>query len=108
MIKCDCDERMGIEINSYELFKELKEFFERQVKETIFCEVPVELPYFQGYNLPLEKIKDEYKWYADKWYRCNRCGTLWELVYPDFPAKGFVRKFEDGKYYTKGAESEYK
>lgn len=30
------------------------------------------------------------EWYANKWYRCNKCGTLWEFNYPDFPAKGFV------------------
>ena len=31
-------------------------------------------------------------------YKCNVCGCLWEFEYPDFPAKGFVRKFENGKY----------
>ena len=36
--------------------------------------------------------------YADKWYKCKCCGTLWEFLYPDFPMKGFVRKFPDGKY----------
>ena len=48
-----------------------------------------------------QEVKDEYKWYADKWYKCKCCGTLWEFRYPDFPAKGFVRKFEDGVYYLK-------
>ena len=41
------------------------------------------------------------KWYADKWYKCNVCGTLWEFRYPDFPTRGFVRKFPDGKYTGK-------
>lgn len=108
MKKCDCDERMGIEINSFVLFKDLKDFFEKQLKEGVFYEVPVELPYFQGYNLPVEEIKDDFKWYADKWYRCSVCGTLWEFLYPEFPAKGFIRKFADGKYYTKGVEHGYK
>lgn len=28
MIQCDCDERIGVKINSWNLFKELKKFFE--------------------------------------------------------------------------------
>ena len=105
MIKCDCDERIGIEINSYQLFLELKTFFEEQVKKGIFLDVPVEKPYFQGYNLPLDEIRNEYKWYADKWYKCRSCGNLWEFKYPDFPAKGFVRKFKEGQYQTKETNS---
>lgn len=101
MINCDCHERIGIEINSYQLLLELKTFFEEQVKKGLFLELPVVEPYFQGYNLPPDKVKDEYKWYADKWYKCKKCGTLWEIKYPDFPAKGFVRKFADGKYQMK-------
>lgn len=42
-----------------------------------------------------ERVK---AWFAIKWYRCNVCGCLWELNYPDFSAKGFVRKFSDGIY----------
>ena len=44
------------------------------------------------------KVYDPLYWYADKWYRCNACGTLWEFQYPNFPAAGEVRKFEDGIY----------
>lgn len=101
MKQCDCDERIGIEINSYQLFQELKKFFEEQVRNGIFLDIPVKLPYFCGYGLKLEEVRDEYKWYADKWYKCKYCGTLWEFKYPDFPAKGFVRKFSDGEYYIK-------
>lgn len=98
MKQCDCDERIGIEINSFQLYEELKNFFEKQVKDEVFCDVPVKLPYFYGYNLKPEEVKDEFKCYADKWYKCKNCGTLWEFKYPDFPAKGFVRKFADGRY----------
>lgn len=98
MKQCDCYERVGIDINSFRLFQELKIFFEKQVEEDIFCEVPVELPYFCGYGLKIEETNDNYKRYANKWYRCKACGTLWEFNYPDFPVKGFVRKFPDGKY----------
>ena len=98
---CDCNERVGIEINSFQLYEELKSFFEYQVREGIFCDIPVELPYFCGYNLDPKEVKDEFKWYADRWYKCKSCGTLWEFRYPDFPAKGFVRKFSDGEYRIK-------
>lgn len=101
MRSCDCNERVGIEINSYQLFMELKKFFEEQVENEVFIDVPVEKPYFQGYNLSQDMIKDEYKWYADRWYKCRECGTLWEFKYPDFPAKGFVRKFENGQHQLK-------
>ena len=33
MTKCDCNERIGIKINSWKQFEELKEFFEEQVKK---------------------------------------------------------------------------
>ena len=93
-MKCDCAERIGIRINSYNFFIELKEFFKGQVQKGIFEDVPVEEPYYIGYS----EDSDPLYWYADKWYRCNACGTLWEFRYPDFPAVGRVRKFEDGIY----------
>ena len=49
-MKCDCAERIGIEINSYKFFIELKEFFEGQVQKGIFEDVPVEEPYYIGYS----------------------------------------------------------
>ena len=49
MMKCDCAERIGIEINSYKFFIELKEFFEEQAQKGIFEDVPVEEPYYIGY-----------------------------------------------------------
>ncbi len=102
MNQCDCDERIGIEINSFELYEELRKIFLNiKSKKVCFCDIPVESPYFCGYGLKPEEVKDEFKWYADKWYKCKCCGTLWEFRYPDFPAKGFVRKFSDGKYRIK-------
>lgn len=97
MIICDCNERISIEINSYQLFVETKHFFEVQVKRGIFIDIPVEKPYYVGYNSKGET----FNWYANKWYKCMRCGTLWEFRYPDFPAKGFVKKFPGGQYQLK-------
>lgn len=94
-LKCDCEERYGIDINSSKTFEEIRTFFSEQVKKGLFLEIdPVE-PYYIGYS---ELQKKNIKWYATKWYKCNNCGCLWEFQYPDFPAKGFVRKFKDGKY----------
>lgn len=93
MIKCDCKERIGIEIQAWDQFEELKAFFESQVERGIFSEIPVKKPYYTGYgNFHTSE------WYADKWYRCNVCKTLWEMKYPDFPAHGFVHKFPRGKH----------
>ena len=94
--QCDCAKRVGITINSYQLFEELQTFFEEQVKKGIFQEAEVEEPYALTSN-----GIEEMKWYATKWYRCNCCGCLWEFNYPDFPSLGFVRKFANGKYEMK-------
>lgn len=94
MTRCDCDERIGIEINSWKQFEELKVFFEKQVAKGLFVEVSVEKPYYIGYSIDGKAMK----WYADKWYRCLECGVLWEFVYPDFPAQGSVRKLSADDY----------
>lgn len=91
--KCDCDERTGIEISTVKTFEELKVYFNEQVESKVFEDIPVAEPFYVG-NGKFQSIS----WYADKWYKCNICGCLWEFDYPDFPAKGFVRKFEDGIY----------
>lgn len=94
---CDCNERVGLEINTQKKFEDLKSFFTQQVNKGIFKAVQIESPYYIGVNLNNQKIQ----WYADKWYKCKNCGCLWEVKYPDFPAKGFVRKFADGIYHQK-------
>lgn len=90
-LRCDCEERVGVEINSMALFEELKEFFSRQVGLGIFQDIPVKKPFYR-------------RSYADKWYLCRVCGCLWEFIYPDFPAKGKVRKFSDGTYFDEDEE----
>lgn len=93
--KCDCNERIGVDISTQKGFMELKDFFNQQVKNRIFKEVPVKEPFYVGEG-KLESIS----WYANKWYKCSYCGCLWELEYPDFPAKGFTKKFEDAVHKT--------
>lgn len=88
IISCDCNERIGAKINSWKQFEELKAFFEKQVSTGVFIEVPVEQPYYTGYNTEGKVIN----WYADKWYKCACCGVLWEFIYPDFPAQGEIKK----------------
>jgi len=97
MILCDCKERVETKIDSMKLFDDLKAFFEKQVEKGVFSDVKVSQPYYVGHDVD----GSEMMWYADKWYKCNECGVLWEVTYPDFPALGFVRKFEDGKYHPK-------
>ena len=76
------------------LFQELKEFFDSQVKAGIFIEEDVKIPFYIWKGNGEEK-----EWYATKWYKCLQCSCLWEFDYPDFPASGFVRKFDDGIYH---------
>lgn len=95
-IICECVERYPIKINSYLLFEEIKSYFENQVNCGIYEDIPVDAPFYSGYS---ELSKKDIKWFATKWYKCKICGCLWEFNYPDFPAQGFVRKFEDGQYH---------
>lgn len=95
---CDCDERIGVRIDSGKQFEELKSFFEEQVEKGIFVEKPVKKPYYVAREGILRKLK----WYADKLYQCEVCGVLWEFIYPDFPSRGYVRKFNSDRDYKKG------
>lgn len=94
MRECDCKERIGVKINSWKQFEELKSFFDGQVEKGVFIETPVETPYYIGYCAN----GDEMKWYANKWYKCLACKTRWEFIFPDFPAQGSVRKMEADGY----------
>lgn len=94
MIKCDCEDRIGIIIESNKMFKSLQTFFREQVEKGVFYEIPVKTPLYIGKGASGEVLE----WYADKLYKCNICGTLWEFQYPNFPAYGEIRKFEDGIY----------
>lgn len=92
-LKCDCNERVGIEIDSAKLFVAMKQFFEEQVENGTFYEETNKQPYYIWSD-----GVDRYVYIATKWYRCNCCGCLWEFNYPDFPECGFIRKFDDGTY----------
>ena len=94
MKQCDCTDRIGIKVETIKQFNQLKEFFCEKTKENLFEEIKVTLPYYEGHDRNGNIIK----WYADRWYRCKICGTIWEFQYPEFPACGEVRKinlFED-------------
>lgn len=93
---CDCNERVGISIDSVKRFEALKAFFEAQKNADVFEELKPNIPFYSWKNGD-RKVE----WYATKWYKCNCCNCLWEFVYPDFPGKGFVRKFPDGIYKPK-------
>ena len=67
---------------------DVKNFFEEKEKEGVFREVPVQKPYYIGFGTNGKAIE----WYADKWYKCYICNVTWEFIYPDFPARGEVRK----------------
>ncbi len=94
---CECSERYETKIDTWKLFEEIKSYFEEQVSLGVYEDISVTEPYYVG-----QSDAQTIKWYADKWYRCKICGCLWEFVYPDFPANGFVRKFPDGVYRERG------
>lgn len=87
--KCECVQRTETEINSIKCLNEINDFFEQQTNAGIFIVLEPQKPYFRSGDM---------KWFADVWYKCRECGCLWEVIYPDFPACGRVRKFPDGIY----------
>lgn len=96
-IECECSERYETKIDTWKMFEEIKSFFEEQVSLGIYEDISVTKPYYVGKS-DIQTLE----WYADKWYKCKNCRCLWEFVYPDFPANGFVRKFPDGVYRERG------
>ncbi len=92
-LKCECCNRYETEINSVKTFNEIKLFFDEQAKNGVYSEERVLCPYYVWVD-----DKEQAEHYATKWYRCMVCGCLWEFKYPDFPANGFVKKYENGTY----------
>ncbi len=91
MVRCDCNEKSEININSLKYFEEIKIFFKEQIERGVFAEITVEKPYHIGHDINGKEMR----WYADKWYKCLKCGIVWEFVYPDFPAQGYVKKIHN-------------
>ena len=92
-LKCECSNRYEMDINSISDFNEINMFFDEQVKKGIYLEEQAIRPYYVWTD-----GKDYKEYYATKWYKCMACGCLWEFKFPDFPAKGFVKKYVDGIY----------
>ena len=96
-VKCECDKRFETDIHTQIEFLSIRSFFENELEKNVFYEIKPELPYYTWKQGAIEK-----QWYATKWYKCRICGCLWEFQHPDFPAKGFVRKFPSGLYIERG------
>lgn len=94
-IVCDCNERIGTTIDSIKMENYIKKWSSENLEKGIFKELEVSTPYYVG-----KGVTQTIKWYADKWYSCCSCGTFWEIIYPDFPANGEVRKFISGEKYV--------
>lgn len=75
-------------INSFKLFKELREIFENPDE---FDDIKVEKK--------LQIIGDDGKvamqWYPTKWYKNRVTGVIWSFDYPDFPAQGSLYKLDE-------------
>ena len=96
-LKCECKTLHEWNISTSKELDETKSYFRTRTQSGLYTEVSVTEPYYSW------RTEKEYrKWFADKWYVCNSCGCLWEVVYPEFPAKGFVRKFSDEIYHERG------
>lgn len=96
-INCECTERIGIEIDSFRLFEEIKGFFQEEVNKGVFEDLSDYSRIWYKHGGTETKILRD----TIKHYKCRMCGCLWEFRYPEFPASGRVRKFSDGIYHEK-------
>ena len=93
MKNCNCKERYSTIIDSWDLFVEVKSFLEDELNKDVFEDITMVKPIDCG-----KDEKGEPVWhYTQRLFKCQRCGCLWALRYPDFPAFGFVGKYLDGK-----------
>ena len=92
---CECDERVATDIDSFNEFEEIRDFFQNQVDKKIYNDLSdyKKIWYQHGGN-----ERSVYR-LTTKVYKCNICGCLWEFNYPEFPMLGSVRKFADGVYH---------
>lgn len=88
MSECKCKILDECKISTFQQFKELKSIIEELLVSDYLKEVEVKKPYYVG----IDGQGNEVKWFANKWYKCNKCGTIWEILFPDFPMTGNVRK----------------
>ena len=94
-VECECNERYAAVIDTWKLFMEVKSFLEDGLAKGVFKDVTIVPPLDFGKNEAGEQI-----WhYTQRLFKCNICGCLWDLGYPDFPAPGHVWKFSDGIYH---------
>lgn len=96
-MSCDCKDIGELSIDRLNDFQKMIELFENECQKGIFREIVPQQPYYTW-----QRGSTTRKWYATKWYKCKACGCLWEFQYPDFPAKGFIRKFPNGVYHERG------
>ena len=91
-LKCECSERYSVDIDSWKLFIEVKDFLDSGLENGLFKDVTVRAPLDFGKNEAGEQI-----WhYTQRLFSCCVCGCLWALRYPDFPAHGYIGKYTEG------------
>ena len=87
-LNCDCTKREDIKIDSYELFKALKDEFEQLVEVGTLKDIS---DYGQIWYEDGGEEKQIYRT-TRKVYQCIICGCKWVFMYPEFPANGYIKK----------------
>jgi len=90
---CSCKEHYAIYIDSWDLFVEVKCFLEGEHNKGVFKDITKIKPLDFGTSETGEQILH----YTQRLFKCKICDCIWALRYPDFPARGFVGKYPDGK-----------
>ena len=98
MRRCECDNRYECKIDSQKKLAEVNGFFDKNQENGTFLKEPAEKPYYIWRDISRKDKNGRVRLFADAWYKCKICGCLWEVKWPDFPAIGFVKKYDNGEY----------
>ncbi len=92
-IKCKCDERLKSEHLSLDEAEEVETILSECVKKKLFRKThPLRIIGYFRMEI------DETVYRRRKWYKCRKCGCIWEYQMPDEKGGAWIRKFTDGKY----------
>jgi hypothetical protein len=93
MRKCECNTILTSKHLSIYEAEEIEKLLSELVKKRILKKThPLRVvAYFR-----MEIMEDEYQ--SRRWYRCRKCGCIWEYHIPCEKGGAWIRQFEDGKY----------
>ena len=90
---CECDEKLVSEHLSLDEAEEVETILSECIQKKLFRKThPLRIIGYFRMEI------DETVYRRRKWYKCRKCGCIWEYQMPDEKGGAWIRKFADGKY----------